>query len=99
MPKRWLHKGPKRHRRARLDPRTPTKSTLGVLLGTFSDSFKANFGEDLFHAVSIWRMAVGDASGRPDPPSTWAEGALRVTRRPDTLCRPTATRSRSVVTS
>jgi hypothetical protein len=28
---------------------------------------------------------VGDASGRPDPPSTWAEGAFGVTRRPDTL--------------
>ncbi len=28
-------------------------------------------------------MAVGDASERPDPPSTWAEGALLVTRRPD----------------
>jgi hypothetical protein len=32
------------------------------------------------------RMAVGDASERPDPPSTWAnEGAFEVTRRPDTL--------------
>jgi hypothetical protein len=28
-------------------------------------------------------MAVGDASERPDPPSTWAEGALLVTRRPN----------------
>jgi hypothetical protein len=28
---------------------------------------------------------VGDASERPDPPSTWApKGALLVTRRPDT---------------
>jgi hypothetical protein len=27
---------------------------------------------------------VGDASERPDPPSTWApKGALQVTRRPD----------------
>src|SRR5919107_2793303 len=33
-------------------------------------------------------MAVGDASGRPDPPSTWAEGALQVTRRPNTLVSP-----------
>ncbi len=31
---------------------------------------------------------MGDASERPDPPSTWAEGALRVTRRPDTLVSP-----------
>jgi hypothetical protein len=31
---------------------------------------------------------VGDASGRPDPPSTWAEGALQVTRRPDTVVSP-----------
>src|ERR687896_2721002 len=28
-------------------------------------------------------MAVGDASELPDPPSTWAKGALLVTRRPD----------------
>jgi Transposase len=33
-------------------------------------------------------MAVGDASVRPDPPSTWAEGALQVTRRSDTLVSP-----------
>jgi hypothetical protein len=35
-------------------------------------------------------MAVGDASERPDPPSTWAlkKGALQVTRRPDTLVSP-----------
>src|SRR5215212_844776 len=45
MPKRWLHKGPKRHRWARFDPRAPTKSTLGVLLGTFSDSFLTEFSE------------------------------------------------------
>jgi hypothetical protein len=31
---------------------------------------------------------VGDASVRPDPPSTWAKGALQVTRRPDTLVSP-----------
>ena len=31
---------------------------------------------------------MGDASERPDPPSTWAEGALQVTRRPDTLVSP-----------
>ena len=31
---------------------------------------------------------MGDASERPDPPSTWAEGALLVTRRPDTLVSP-----------
>src|SRR5918994_6557974 len=33
-------------------------------------------------------MAVGDASKRPDPPSTWAKGTLRVTRRPDALMSP-----------
>ena len=26
---------------------------------------------------------MGDASERPDPPSTWAKGALLVTPRPD----------------
>ena len=31
---------------------------------------------------------MGDASERPDPPSTWAKGALQVTRRPDTLVSP-----------
>jgi hypothetical protein len=33
---------------------------------------------------------VGDASERPDPPSTWAKerGALQVTRRPDPLASP-----------
>ena len=31
---------------------------------------------------------MGGASERPDPPSTWAEGALRVTRRPDALVSP-----------
>jgi hypothetical protein len=31
---------------------------------------------------------VGDASEWPDPPSTWAEGALLVTRRPNTLVSP-----------
>jgi hypothetical protein len=31
---------------------------------------------------------VGDASVRPDPPSTWAEGALQVTRRSNTLVSP-----------
>ena len=31
---------------------------------------------------------MGDASERPDPPSTWAEGALLVTRRPDALVSP-----------
>jgi hypothetical protein len=31
---------------------------------------------------------VGDASDRPDPPSTWAKGAFEVTRRPDTLVSP-----------
>jgi transposase len=31
---------------------------------------------------------VGDASGRPDPPSTWAKDALQVTRRPDPLLSP-----------
>jgi hypothetical protein len=31
---------------------------------------------------------VGDASERPDPPSTWAKGAFGVTRRPDTLVSP-----------
>src|ERR671911_1564647 len=33
-------------------------------------------------------MAVGDASERSDPPSTWAKGALGVTRRPDALVSP-----------
>ena len=33
-------------------------------------------------------MAVGGASDRPDPLSTWAKGALRVTRRPDTSVSP-----------
>jgi hypothetical protein len=32
---------------------------------------------------------VGDASERPDPPSTRAEGALQVTRRPDAMASPT----------
>ena len=46
-------------------------------------------------------MAVGDASERPDPPSTWAEGTLQVTPRPDTLVSPaeTARDRSSVVTS
>jgi len=42
-------------------------------------------------------MAVGDASERPDPPSTWAPRRVPskwlVGRTP--WCRPTATRSRS----
>src|SRR5215208_4790293 len=33
-------------------------------------------------------MAVGDASDRPDPLSTWAKGALGVTRRPDASVSP-----------
>jgi hypothetical protein len=31
---------------------------------------------------------VGDVPERPDPPSTWAKGALLVTRRPDALVSP-----------
>ena len=31
---------------------------------------------------------MGDAPERPDPPCTWAEGALLVTRRPETLASP-----------